>query len=98
LYAATSAAVDAFGKDRRAINTVVLITDGANEDEHNDNRSALLAHLGARPNVHVVTIAYGPDADVSTLRKIAQVTDDRFYDARDPAALFDVLPAAFAGF
>ena len=54
----------------------MLLTDGYNEDDHDNNRAALLAHL-ARPDIRVFTITYRADADLATLAKIAQATNAR---------------------
>ena len=59
--------------DPAAINAVVLLTDGRNEDV-NDDLAGLLSSLQAGTEgrqsqpVRVFTIAYGADADQSTLR------------------------------
>jgi Ca-activated chloride channel homolog len=98
LYAATRDAFDAVARraDARRINTVVLLTDGYNEDDHDSNRAALLAHLATNPAVHVFTIAYSNDADIATLRMIAQATNAWNYDATDPNDLVDSLRRALA--
>jgi Ca-activated chloride channel family protein len=100
LYAATRAAYDDIARhiDPGRIDGVVVLTDGYNEDDHDTNLTALLAHLGANPRVRVFTIAYSNDADLTTLRKIAQATNAGSYDARDTRDLADVLPRALASF
>ena len=100
LYAATRDAFDAVARhtDPQRINAVVLLTDGYNEDDHDNNQTALLAHLATNPNVHVFTITYSNDADLSTLRKIAQTTNAWNFDARDTSDLADVVPRALASF
>ena len=81
LYAATRGAYDTVKAkyDASRINAVVLLTDGYNEDDKNNNLTALLAHL--REPTRVFTISYSGDADLATLRKIAQATNARVYDA-----------------
>ncbi len=98
LYAATRDAFDAVARraDPRRINTVVLLTDGYNEDDHDNDRAALLAHLATNPNIHVFTISYSNDSDIATLRMISQATNAWNYDARDPADLADRLRRALA--
>jgi Ca-activated chloride channel family protein len=98
LYAATHDAYDAMARhlDRTRIDAVVLVTDGYNEDEHNSNLAALLAHLN--PRVRVFTVAFSNDADFATLQKIAAATTAQAYDARDPALIGDALARAFASF
>jgi len=98
LYAATRDAFDAVARhaDPQRINTVVLLTDGYNEDEHDNNRAALIAHLAKNPNIRVFTIAFSNDADIATLRMIAQATNAWTYDARDPSDLADSVRRALA--
>jgi len=66
-------------------NAVVVITDGRNEDPGSITLTTLLDSLrleydGIRP-VRIVTIAYGQDADVATLKRIADTTGGRSYEA-----------------
>jgi len=98
LYAATHDAYDAMARhlDRTRIDAVVLVTDGYNEDEHDADLAALLAHLS--PRVHIFTIAFSNDADSSTLSKIAAQTNAQYFDARDPTTIGDALTRAFASF
>ena len=51
LYAATRDAFDAVARhaDPQRINAVVVLTDGYNEDDHDNNLTALLAHLATNP-------------------------------------------------
>ena len=100
LYAATRDAYDAIarGADPNRINAVVLLTDGYNEVDRDNNLAALLAHLGAKPNVFVFPIAFSNDADLSALRKMAQVTNARLSDARDTSTLTDAFARVFASF
>ena len=100
LYAATRDAFDAVARyaDPQRINAVVLLTDGYNEDDHDNSRPSLLAHLATNPNIPVFTIAYSNDADLATLRKIAQATDASSFDARDTSDLAEMLPRALASF
>jgi Ca-activated chloride channel family protein len=100
LYAATRDAFDqvARGADPRRIDSVVVLTDGYNEDDHDNNLNALLSHLASQPDVRVFTITYSNDADSGTLRRIAQATNAWNFDARDTIDLADVLPRALASF
>ena len=96
LYRATDDAVRTMRQDwdPERINAVILLTDGQNDDSNQD-LSALLSKLrqGAeeRP-VPVFTIAYGSDADLSTLAQISAATHGRSYNAPDP----DQVGAVFA--
>ena len=83
LYDTTLAAVRASRAafDPAAVNSVVLITDGRNEDDKGIGLDQLLATLGteadaSRP-VKVVAIGIGPDADMGALQKIAATTGGR---------------------
>jgi len=100
LYAATRDAYDAVARAGNAhdINGVVLLTDGYNEDDHDTNLDALLAHLGTSPNIRVFTISYSTESDYSTLSKIAQATNAAVYNARNPLDITDVLSRALANF
>jgi len=94
--------------DPARINAVVLLTDGRNDDgDAGDDRrqlDELLATLtrgseGAtsRP-VRVFPIAYGGDADLSTLRLIAEASAGAVYDASDPRSIDKVFTAVISNF
>jgi Ca-activated chloride channel family protein len=105
LYTATSDAYDAMlsGFDAERINAVVLLSDGQNDDE-NDDLEALIRHLreqaegeASRP-VRVFAIAYGQDADLETLRRIAEATNAQVYDASDASSISRVFIAVVSNF
>jgi Ca-activated chloride channel family protein len=98
LYAATRAAFDTVARtaDTAHLDAVVVITDGYNEDDHDDNPRALLAHIGARPDVLVFTLAYGGASDLTTLQQLAQRNGAWNYDARDTRIADDALARLFA--
>ncbi len=96
------------GFDPSRINAVVLLTDGRNEDENPDDDAdqldGLLAELrngsegqSTRP-VRVFPIAYGADADLSTLRRVADATTGAAYDSSNPTAINDVFAAVVSNF
>ncbi|MFN2555779.1 MAG: extracellular solute-binding protein [Nitriliruptorales bacterium] len=93
---------DGFDPDR--INAVVLLTDGKNEDPRNDDLEQLLRVLrrdsegGSTRPVRVFTIAYGRDADLGTLRRIAEATNAATYDASDPKSIEKVFTAVLSNF
>ena len=90
--------------DAARINAVVLLTDGKNEDPRNEDINRLLATLRAgsegqttRP-VRIFTIGYGRDADLNTLRRVAEATNAAAYDASDPATITNVFTAVVSNF
>ena len=92
------------GYDAARINAVVLLTDGRNEDPKNNDVDRLLATLrsgsegqSSRP-VRVFPIAYGKDADLAVLRRIAEATNAATYDASNPSTINDVLTAVVSNF
>jgi Ca-activated chloride channel homolog len=106
LYTATSDTyddmIDAFDPER--INAVVLLSDGRNEDPDNIDLEALIQHLregseGERAQpVRVFAIAYGGDADLETLRRIAEATNAQVYDASDATSIDRVFTAVVSNF
>ncbi len=98
LYTAIRDSYDAMNRhiDPTRINGIVLLTDGFNEDDANNNRTTLLAHL--RDNVKIFPIGYSGDADMGTLTLVAQSTNARVYDATNTSVIDDVLPTAMANF
>ena len=94
--------------DPDAINAVVLLTDGINDDgDLEDDEAQLQALLrrlqtgvegaSARP-VRMFTIGYGEDADLATMRAIAEASDAAAYDASDPASIDRVFTAVISNF
>jgi hypothetical protein len=82
--------------DSRAINSVILFTDGANEDPESLDLEQLLETLQrerdpAKPVV-IVTIGITEDADAETLKKISAATGGTSYIARAP----EDIPSVFA--
>jgi Ca-activated chloride channel family protein len=89
--------------DPTRINAVVLLTDGQNEDKRNDDKGALLQTLSngtkeSQQPVRVFPIAYGKDADLGTLRDVAEATDSAVYDSSNPAAIVQVFQAVISNF
>ncbi|MCU1685549.1 MAG: von Willebrand factor type [Amycolatopsis sp.] len=86
--------------DPSAINAVVVLTDGRNEDTSGIDLPNLLGQLkteGADP-VRLFTIAYGGDADQDTLRQIAQATQASEYDSSKPDTIDQVFTAVISNF
>ncbi|TQC41982.1 VWA domain-containing protein [Rhodococcus sp. WS4] len=86
--------------DPRAVNSVIILTDGANEDPDSITRDQLMSILEremdpARP-VIIVTIGITDDADAATLAEISRVTGGSSYVAKDPADIANVFVNALA--
>lgn len=86
------------GYDRGRLNTVVLMTDGHNEDPNGLRLPQLLGELERRHDeqrpVQMVTIGMGPQADVSALQQIADATGGQSYVARDPRDIQEIFKDA----
>ena len=76
------------------LNIVVLLTDGINDDPAGGiSKRELLRRLHAEQGnqkVEVITIAFGANADVASLRQISQVTGGIPYVVRDPRDIIKV--------
>ena len=110
LYSATEAAYEAqlAEFDPTRINAVVLLSDGVNDDgEPDDDREQLedlLASLASDSEgqqgqaVRVFPISYGEDADLATLRRIAEASQAAVYDSSDPRSINKILVAVISNF
>lgn len=103
LYATTRAAAaslsETFDTDR--INAVVVLTDGRNEFPADNSIDSLTRELSGEDTdrtVRVFPIAYGDDADLGELTKIADASRAAAYDASDPASIDKVLTAVLSNF
>jgi Ca-activated chloride channel homolog len=89
--------------DSERINAVVLLTDGRNDDVNDDLRG-LLSQLRTGTEgrltspVRIFPIAYGADADLDTLKRIAEATDAAAYDAKDPRTIEKVFSDVIGNF
>jgi Ca-activated chloride channel homolog len=96
LYDTTLAAFRAvkrsYAPDR--INIVVLLTDGINDDPGGGiSKQELLTRLKAEQGnqkVAIITIAFGANADATSLRQISQATGGIPYVVRDPREIIKV--------
>lgn len=84
------------------VNTVLVLSDGQNEDPGSMTVETLLAELGkaydkAKP-VHIVTLAYGAEADRAVLGRIAKTTDGLEFAAVDPRTIGQVFITAVSAF
>jgi len=90
--------------DPARINAVVLLTDGRNEDDNNNDLPGLLKFLQGQNEgestkpVRVFPIAYGSDADEATLKRIAEATNAAEYNASDPTTIVNVFNAVLSNF
>jgi Ca-activated chloride channel family protein len=82
-----------------AVNVVVVLTDG-DDATSKISLATLLSELKSRQNpaqpVHVVTIAYGADANDPVLRQIAAATGGASFSAKDPRSIGTVFISALA--
>ncbi|MGZ6826733.1 MAG: VWA domain-containing protein, partial [Mycobacteriales bacterium] len=103
LYATARKAFDVMsqGASRDRISAVVLLTDGKNEYAADSDVASLERHLSPEDtstSVRFFPIAYGADADLATLRGIAQAARGAAYDASDPASIDKVFTAVLSNF
>ena len=110
LYRATQVAYEkqVAEYDPTRINAVVLLSDGVNDDgEPDDDRDQLeelLSVLSDRPEgeqgqaVRVFPISYGENADLPTLRRIAESSQAALYDSSDPRSINKVFVAVVSNF
>jgi len=96
LYDSTLAAFRALKRSYAPgrLNIVVLLTDGINDDPDGGiSKQELLRRLKAEQGnqkVAIITIAFGANADVATLREISQATGGIPYVVRDPRQIIKV--------
>ncbi|TYL45433.1 VWA domain-containing protein [Nocardioides sp. BGMRC 2183] len=96
--AAYEAAVESY--DPAAVNSVLLLTDGANDDPDSLTQAELIAALrkAADPErpVRIITLGITDDADAAALKAIAAATGGQSYLARSPADIGRVFADAIA--
>ena len=86
--------------DPAAINAVVVLTDGKNEDSgiSLDNLVGELDAEDGSETVRVFTIAYGEEADLGVLKRISEATDAAAYDSSKPDTIDQVFTAVISNF
>lgn len=102
LYATARAAVAQVQQtyDPGRINAVVLLSDGRNEYP-DDDLEGLIGTLDTEDRsrqVRVFPIAYGEDADLAVLRRIAEATTAAAYDAGDATGIDRVMVNVISNF
>ncbi|MFK4088026.1 VWA domain-containing protein [Kribbella sp. NPDC020789] len=80
--------------DANAVNSILLFTDGKNDDPGSADLEATVRALQAlndpdRP-VRIIALGMGPDANPDELRRLAQATGGQSYVAKDPGDLRQV--------
>lgn len=96
LYDTTLDAVRAVraGYDPNRVNTVLLLTDGMNDDDDSITLDQLLSTLTAEQDptkpVPVIAIAFGPDSDVNSLQQISKATGGATYLSQDPRQIGEI--------
>ncbi|MFY2787172.1 substrate-binding domain-containing protein [Rhodococcus sp. MALMAid1271] len=82
------------GYDPDAVNSVIILTDGANEDPNSVSLEELLSTLRAEQDpsrpVIIVTIGITDDADAGVLQQISAATGGSSFVARNPAEIPNV--------
>jgi hypothetical protein len=93
LYDTAIAAVRAVkaNYDQHAVNSVLLFTDGKNDDPNNKSLPETIKALQGlqdpgRP-VRIIALGMGPDVDADELHALAQATGGQSYVARNPQDL-----------
>lgn len=79
-------------------NALVLMTDGANDDPGSISLARLVSELKQlhdpdRP-VRIIAVGLSADADMASLRRMADATGGHAYEARDPQDILVVLASA----
>ncbi|HKF00354.1 MAG TPA: substrate-binding domain-containing protein [Actinomycetes bacterium] len=84
-----------------AVNAVLILSDGVNHDPRSIQLKELIDTLqdeqDERP-VHIITIAYGADADRQVLEQIANVTSGASYNSADPRDIERIYSQAISNF
>ncbi len=98
--------LEGFAPDK--INAIVLLSDGVNDDGVSDDDATqldgLIADLragtegGATKPVRIFPIAYGREADLATLRRIAEATNAAVYSSSDPTTIDQVFTQVVSNF
>ncbi|GGV21670.1 hypothetical protein GCM10010182_49940 [Actinomadura cremea] len=102
LYATLLAAVDFMRRTHKPemINTVLVFTDGRNDDPDGPSLSGAIDRLRAgddpRRSVQIIVIGFGPDVDTGELKRLADATRGSVYTADEPADILRIFGEATA--
>ncbi|MEU9508552.1 extracellular solute-binding protein [Micromonospora sp. NPDC048170] len=102
LYATVRAAhrhmLDRYDPSR--INAVVVLTDGTNEYNKDNNLARLLQDVALDPErpIKIFCIAFDEKSDFGTLDRIAKASAGKAFDARDPAKIDDAFVKLVSSF
>jgi hypothetical protein len=82
------------GWDPNRVNSVLILTDGMNDDQNGITMDQLLSTLAAEQDpakpVPVISIAFGPDSDVNSLQQISRATGGATYLSQDPRQIGEI--------
>jgi Mg-chelatase subunit ChlD len=82
------------GWDPNRVNSVLILTDGMNDDDNSITMDQLLSTLAAEQDptrpVPVISIAFGPDSDVNSLQQISRATGGATYLSQDPRQIGEI--------
>lgn len=84
-----------------AVNVVMILTDGVNHDPNSISLKELIEKLRDEQDersVHIITIAYGADADREVLEQLSTITDGASYDSADPRDIERIYTQAISNF
>ncbi|MEU4570250.1 extracellular solute-binding protein [Micromonospora sp. NPDC023956] len=86
--------------DESRINAVVVLTDGQNEYNRDNNLDRLLRDVALDPNrpIKIFCIAFDEKSDFGTLDRIAKASAGKAFDARDPAKIDDAFVKLVSSF
>jgi Ca-activated chloride channel family protein len=82
------------------VNSMVIITDGKNDDDTTIELDALLQQLSAMNDplkpVPVILVGFGPDSDMTSMQQIAAATGGAAYSSLEPTDLDKVFVDAIS--
>jgi Ca-activated chloride channel family protein len=80
--------------DPARANSVLILTDGMNDDANGISLQTLLSTLAAEQDpskvVPVIALAFGPDSDLDALTQISNATGGVTYESKDPRQIGEI--------